>query len=35
MAAISPLYPERAINIGDKDKILPDNGEIPVLEDWK
>lgn len=35
MAAISPLYPISAIHIGDEDKILPDNGEIPVSESWK
>lgn len=35
MAAFSLLYPERAINIGDKDEILPDNGLIPVSESWK
>jgi hypothetical protein len=35
MAAISLLYPVRDINIGDKDEILPDNGEIPESESWK
>ena len=35
MAAISPLYPRKAINIGAKANKLPENGEIPAMPGWK
>jgi glyoxylase-like metal-dependent hydrolase (beta-lactamase superfamily II) len=35
MAAISPLYPRKAINIGDRARKLPDDGEIPEMPGWR
>ncbi len=35
MSLVSPLYPHKGINLGDKVKALPDDGNIPVLKDWK
>jgi glyoxylase-like metal-dependent hydrolase (beta-lactamase superfamily II) len=35
MALLSPLYPRKAINIGDKAKSLQENGEIPQMPGWK
>lgn len=35
MAAISPLYPRKAIDIGKHAKKLPDNGEIPEMPGWR
>ncbi|HAQ07304.1 MAG TPA: MBL fold metallo-hydrolase [Bacillus bacterium] len=35
LAAISPLYPRRAINLGSKVVALPQNGEIPFMPGWR
>lgn len=35
MAAISPLHPRKAINIGDKANKLKENGDIPAMPGWK
>jgi glyoxylase-like metal-dependent hydrolase (beta-lactamase superfamily II) len=35
MAAVSPLYPNEAINLDDKVKALPEDGSIPFMQGWR
>jgi glyoxylase-like metal-dependent hydrolase (beta-lactamase superfamily II) len=35
MAWISPLYPNRAIDLGDRVQPLPNDGSVPFLQEWK
>jgi len=35
MARMSPLYPEEAINLGDRVHPLPADGSIPTMPDWR
>jgi len=35
MARLSPLFPEKGINLGDRLHPLPDEGRVPVLQDWR
>jgi glyoxylase-like metal-dependent hydrolase (beta-lactamase superfamily II) len=35
MSAVSPLYPNESINLGDKVKALPEDGNIPFMKGWR
>jgi glyoxylase-like metal-dependent hydrolase (beta-lactamase superfamily II) len=35
MTWISPLYPYRAIDLGNRVRPMPDDGRIPFLKEWK
>ncbi|MFA1821879.1 MBL fold metallo-hydrolase [Virgibacillus oceani] len=35
LAKISGLYPNEAINLGDRVKALPEDNSVPELEDWE
>jgi glyoxylase-like metal-dependent hydrolase (beta-lactamase superfamily II) len=35
MAALSWMYPKKPIDIKDHLKLLPDNGSVPILDEWK
>ena len=35
MARLSPLFPEKGIDLGDRIHPLPDDGQVPVLRDWR
>jgi glyoxylase-like metal-dependent hydrolase (beta-lactamase superfamily II) len=35
MAAVSPLYPRTAINLGNRIKQLPSDGSIPPMPEWR
>jgi glyoxylase-like metal-dependent hydrolase (beta-lactamase superfamily II) len=35
MARLSPLFPERGINLGDRVRALPSNGEVPGMPGWR
>ncbi|MFZ5827873.1 MAG: MBL fold metallo-hydrolase [Bacillota bacterium] len=35
MSLLSPLYPRRAIDLGDRVQPLPENGEVPGLAGWR
>jgi len=35
MSALSPLYPNEAIDLGDRVRTLPDDHQIPGVPDWR
>lgn len=35
IAKMSPLFPNEAINLGNRVERLPDNGSVPFMEGWK
>jgi glyoxylase-like metal-dependent hydrolase (beta-lactamase superfamily II) len=35
MARLSPLFPEKGINLGDRVRLLPPDGEVPSLPEWR
>lgn len=35
MATISPLFPERGIDVGDRIQALPSNGDVPGMPGWR
>jgi glyoxylase-like metal-dependent hydrolase (beta-lactamase superfamily II) len=35
MARMSPLFPEKGIDLGDRVRTLPENGEVPGLKGWR
>jgi glyoxylase-like metal-dependent hydrolase (beta-lactamase superfamily II) len=35
MARLSPLFPERGIDLGDRVRALPSNGEVPGMPGWQ
>lgn len=35
MSLLSPLYPRKAINLGERVQALPENGTIPEMPDWR
>jgi glyoxylase-like metal-dependent hydrolase (beta-lactamase superfamily II) len=35
MARLSPLFPEKGINLGDRIHPLPDSGEVPAMPGWR
>src|SRR5919106_6784812 len=35
MARLSPLFPERGIDLGHRATELPSNGDIPALREWR
>jgi glyoxylase-like metal-dependent hydrolase (beta-lactamase superfamily II) len=35
MSLLSPMYPNEAINLGDKVKSLPEDGTIPFMKEWR
>jgi glyoxylase-like metal-dependent hydrolase (beta-lactamase superfamily II) len=35
MARLSPLFPEKGINLGERVRALPDSGEVPGLPGWR
>lgn len=35
MAGVAPLYPNRAIDLGERVHPLPDDGQVPGMPEWK
>jgi glyoxylase-like metal-dependent hydrolase (beta-lactamase superfamily II) len=35
MARMSPLFPQRGLNIGDRVRALPSNGDVPGMPGWR
>jgi glyoxylase-like metal-dependent hydrolase (beta-lactamase superfamily II) len=35
MARMSPLFPEKGINLGDRVRSLPENGDVPAMPGWR
>ena len=35
MARMSPLFPEKGINLGDRIRPLPENGDVPGMAGWR
>jgi glyoxylase-like metal-dependent hydrolase (beta-lactamase superfamily II) len=35
MARLAPLFPERGLNLGDRVRALPSNGDVPGMPGWR